>query len=474
VNKFLAGTRGQLTVTFVLLLAVGLAVADVGLYSALDIASRQESDSALSSQATTIVSGLEETNGQIRFGGGDLPEETGSGIAVDAAVVGPKGLMAQTPTQPLSSATLNDLAGRVTRSGQPIWTDLTDTKGVARRVYARPLAVGQRPFPTLIVSRSLKELQSLLGRTALFLGLFSLLIIVMGGLLAYQLAGRVLRPVRTIAGIARSLSERDLHRRVEVKVPPDEMRELVETFNDLLRRLEMAFESLRRFTGDASHELRAPLSLMHAEIELLRSKPRTKDEYERAVTIIATEVEHLSRLTDQLLVLARADAGVLNPRVERLDVADFVHETATRWDAVAEKRGVQLDVTAPDSGTVVADPALARRVLDNLIDNAIRHSPAAGRVSIRAERGGDGWAFEVADQGPGVPADYRSHLFERFARPDSARSRNGGGVGLGLALSSAIARAHGGELRLMARPGAGAVFQLRLPDRPPVEAPSPP
>jgi signal transduction histidine kinase len=242
----------------------------------------------------------------------------------------------------------------------------------------------------------------------------------------------------------------------------------------MLSRLEMSFESLRRFTGDASHELRAPLSLMRAEIELLHSRPRSAEDYERAVNIIATEVEHLSRLTDQLLVLARADAGSLTPRLEPVDVADFVHETATRWDPVAEKRGVHLEVTAPDSGTVMADPALARRVLDNLIDNAIRYSPSAGQVSIRAERAGDGWIFEVADQGPGVPVDYRSHLFERFARPDSARSRNGGGAGLGLALSSAIARAHSGELRLVARPGAGAVFQLNLPDRSVLEASSPP
>jgi heavy metal sensor kinase len=316
----------------------------------------------------------------------------------------------------------------------------------------------------LVVSRSLDELQSSLRRIALFSALFSLLIVILGGLLAYWLAGRVLRPVRTIAGIARSVSQRDLHRRVEVRVPDDELGELVATFNGMLSRLEAGFESLRRFTGDASHELRAPLTLMRTELEVVRSKPRTKEEYERALDTIGSEVEHLSRLTDQLLILARADAGALNPHVERLDVADFMHETATRWHATAGKRGVALQVTAPDSGSVVGDPALLRRVLDNLIDNAIRHSPASGRVSVRAEHGGDGWVFEVADQGSGVPAHYRAHLFERFARPDSARTRDGSGAGLGLALSAAIAKAHGGELRLATGPDPGAVFQLHLRD----------
>jgi heavy metal sensor kinase len=464
VKKFWTSTRGRLTLISVGVLAVGLAIGDGGLVAALAIAGADESDAALRSQAGMILSGLEERDGQVTFGGGDLPGETQSGIAVDAAVVGPQGLIVQTPAQPLSSSALADLAARVRRSGGPIWDDLKDTKGVARRVYASQLQAAQGPPSVLVVSRSLNELQSSLRRIALFSALFSLLIVILGGLLAYWLAGRVLRPVRTIAGIARSLSQRDLHRRVEVRVPDDELGELVDTFNGMLSRLEAGFESLRRFTGDASHELRAPLTLMRTELEVVRGKPRSREEYERALDTIGSEVEHLSRLTDQLLILARADAGALNPQAERLDVADFIHETATRWDATAAKRGVVLQVAAPDSGTVTADPALLRRVLDNLIDNAIRHSPASGRVSIRAARGSDRWLFEVADQGSGVPADHRGHLFERFARSDSARTRDGSGAGLGLALSAAIAKAHGGELWLASESDAGAVFQLRIPD----------
>jgi signal transduction histidine kinase len=145
-----------------------------------------------------------------------------------------------------------------------------------------------------------------------------------------------------------------------------------------------------------------------------------------------------------------------------VDVADFLHETAARWSAAAEANGRRVNVSAPDSGQVMADPSLLRRVLDNLVDNALRYAPEGTGVTIGAYPANSGWNFEVADQGPGVPLEYRDRLFQRFARPDGARTRGSGGAGLGLALSAAIVRAHGGELNL-ADGQPGAVFRLHLP-----------
>jgi signal transduction histidine kinase len=178
------------------------------------------------------------------------------------------------------------------------------------------------------------------------------------------------------------------------------------------------------------------------------------------------EVKHLARLADQLLMLARADAGALNPAPTIVDVADFLHETAARWSVAADQQGRHIDVSAPDSGEVMADSSLLRRVVDNLIDNALRYAPEDTGVLLRAYPANFGWTFEVADLGPGVPSEYRDHLFERFARPDGARTRDAGGAGLGLALSAAIAKAHGGTLELSDHE-PGAVFQLHLPNRPP-------
>jgi signal transduction histidine kinase len=170
-------------------------------------------------------------------------------------------------------------------------------------------------------------------------------------------------------------------------------------------------------------------------------------------------------MVDQLLMLARADAGSLRPAETSIDVADLLHETAARWRPVAESRHVRVDVEAPDSGSVWADPDLLRRLMDNLIDNATRHAPEGTAVRLTGAATVGGWNIDVRDEGPGVPLAARSVLFERFARVDGARDRGSAGAGLGLALSRAIAESHGGSLHLLDQNGPGATFRLFLPDR---------
>jgi two-component system sensor histidine kinase BaeS len=171
----------------------------------------------------------------------------------------------------------------------------------------------------------------------------------------------------------------------------------------------------------------------------------------------------MTDLVDKLLLLARADAGELHPLADEIDVADFVHEVSSRWSRKASMAGVRLEVVAPHTGLLRADEGLTRRILDNLIENAIRHSPSNGRVRIQASRDGVGWAFDVADQGEGVPARERARIFTRFTRLDLARNRNDGGAGLGLALTAAFAEVQGGHVRLIEDPDWGAVFRAWLP-----------
>ncbi|MBJ7599681.1 MAG: hypothetical protein DLM67_08015 [Candidatus Nephthysia bennettiae] len=464
-RRFLGTTRGRLVTFTVAILGVALLLADGGVLGSLAITQTNESNAVLVSQANLIAAGIEEQNGQLSFGSGELPGETQGGIAVDAAFVSPTGTVTQTAARSLAQSVLANLAAQAERTRGPVWADVTDLRGSPRRVYAIPLTVGAERTAALVVSRSVREQQAGLTRTVLFIAPFSAAVLLVGGLLAYRLAGRVLRPVSVIANLARSLSERDLHRRVDVRVPDDELGELVATFNAMLARLDAAFDSLRRFTADASHELRAPLALMLNELEGSLAKAGANQEYRRAIQTQIAEVEHLARLSDQLLMLARADAGALSPAEGAVDVADFVHETAARWSVSAEQVNRHIDFSAPDSGQVMADPSPLRRVIDNLIDNALRYAPEGTAVSLRAYPAGSGWNFEVADRGPGVPVEYRDRLFERFARPDGARTRGAGGAGLGLALSAAIARAHGGELELYdVRPDT--VFRLHLPRRP--------
>ncbi len=461
----LTGTRGRLVLAAVGFFALALLVADGAVLTSVAVTQSQASDSVLVSQAQVIASGLQDINGQVTFDGSDLPGETQSGIAVDAAVVSSGTVQAQTANQPLDQATLLNLAAQAVRDGKPVWVDIVDSHHVPRRVYAVTLTSSTNSIQTLVVSRSVAEMADAQQRTFLILVAVSAALLVIGGALTYWLAGRALQPVRTIAGMARSISEHDLHRRVDVKVPPDELGELVDTFNSMLARLEAGFNSMSTFTANASHELRAPLALMRSEVEGALSRSRSQDEYRRVLESLRQEVEHLSRLSDQLLILARADAGALMPAKEAIDVADFLHETAARWDSVAKKRGSRLEVAAPDHGRMEADPALLRRVVDNLIDNAVRHTANGTPVTLRGYQAGDGWNVEVADQGPGVTVDHRARLFTRFGRADSARSPENGGAGLGLALSAAIARAHGGSLELVETDRQrGAVFRLHVPN----------
>ena len=461
----LGGTRIRLTLAFAAVLAAAILAADIVLYFALSRAETSSAADVLISQAATIVSGMEDVNGQVHFGGGDLPTETQQGVAVEAAIVAPDGSVTQTPGQALSASTLRSIAATARNTTNPAPPfSVRDSRGVPRLVYAESLQTGLGSKAVLIVSRSVGELQSALNQTILFLSVLSLLVVLAGTLLAHRLTGRVLEPVRRIASTARSLSQRDLHRRVEVDVPPDELGELVETFNGMLARLEASFEGLRRFTADASHELRSPLALMRSELEGTLARPRTLAEYEQVLRGLEQEVEHMARMVDQLLMLARADGGALRPAESTLDVADFLHETAARWRPVADRRQVRLDVDAPDSGNVWADPDLLRRVMDNLIDNASRHAPQGTAVHLTGAKTAGGWNIDVRDEGPGVAPAARAALFERFAG-SAARPRDSAGAGLGLALSRAIAESHGGSLQLIDQDAPGATFRLFLPDR---------
>jgi heavy metal sensor kinase len=450
-----------LTLVSLGVLAAGLLIADIALVGSLAYAQRSDVDAGLAAQAAVVSSGIEDLNGTVALPTDEASGEVASGVAVESAIVGTAGVLAQTPAQPLPASLLLGLAATARRDGRT-WTDVTDAHGTARRALAQPL--GADPAASvLVISRPVGELDAALRRTALLLAGSSVALILAGGALSYWLAGRVLRPVRTIAALARSLGGRDLHRRVTVAVPDDELGELVDTFNEMLGRLEASFESLRRFTADASHELRAPLALLQSELDVALARDRSGPEYRQTLSALRDEVDHLTRLADQLLVLARADAGSLLPRPESLDIVDLLHEAAARWQAAALAREVRIEVAVPDAGTLQAEPALIRRVIDNLVDNAIRYAPPRSVVTLAATSEAGGWWISVRDHGPGIAPEHRPLLFKRFARPDTARSREQGGAGLGLALSAGVVAAHGGRIELVSDAASGALFRFFIP-----------
>lgn len=466
-RRALTTTRGRLTVLWLAIFAAALTVANVGIYLTVTFKANSEVEAELRSQADSVGAGVQLVDGRPTYRG-DLPHETSSGLLVDLALVGAEGAIQQTQNQPLSDSILVELATPALRSGRPILVEFYDQRHVHRRAYVTPIATISDQQVAILASTPLTDVESSVALTTALVALLSLAILAGSTALVHWLIGRVLSPVSRIANLAESLSERDLHRRVDVHAPDDEVGELVRTFNRMLARLDASFTALRSFTADASHELRSPLALMATELEYALAKRRSTEELKRVLRLLQVEVHHMTDMVEKLLMLARIDAGQLRPARQEVDVADFVHETAARWLVTATEKGVRVEVEVPDSGAMLADPSLTRRILDNLIDNGIRHSPAGARLRVRAARDGRGWLLEVSDQGPGIPAGQNGRLFERFARSDSARARGeGGGAGLGLPLSLAFARVQGGELCMVERPGWGAVFQARIPDADP-------
>jgi heavy metal sensor kinase len=463
--RTLRGTRGRLIGLQVLILMAAAVIADVSIYQLVGVPLQSALDSSLYDQLHAIEGGLTLTNGTIHFTDPNLPGQGADGSAIEAVVTDPAGSpLLTSPKQSLRDADVASVAKRAVTDGAAT-ADLTDTGRVRRRVYAESLTLGDAPNQVqaaVIVSRPGADVEDAIRRLVLVLGVGSLLLIFVGAALAYSVTSRALRPVGEITALARTISEQDLHRRVTMRAPDDELGELVRTFNMMLERLEATFGSLHRFTADASHELRAPLSVMRSQVEVALNRRREPADYERVLKSVLDQVQHLTRISDQLLLIARADAGELKPEMEEIDVVDFIHELALPWQAAAESRRLEFAVDVPDAGELDADPALTRRAIDNLLDNAFRYAPELSTVRLAVRKEDSDWVFDVSDEGPGVPAEQRERIFERFARADSARTRSIGGAGLGLALSSAIATAQGGSLELMDRPAPGATFRLRL------------
>jgi signal transduction histidine kinase len=244
-------------------------------------------------------------------------------------------------------------------------------------------------------------------------------------------------------------------------LPPahDEIRQLGDTLNTMLDRIEAALQRERRFVADASHELRTPLATLRAELELANRVGRSPDELRSAVGSAGEEVERLSRLADDLLVIARSDQGRLSIASERVQLRPLLVRVRDRLASRASAAGREIVVDAPEAMDAELDPLRIEQALGNLVDNALRHGD--GTVRLSAERDDGFVVLAVADDGPGFPVDFRSHAFERFSRADDGRS--GGGAGLGLAIVRAIALAHGGDVALAGGNHAPTTLRMRVP-----------
>ena len=298
--------------------------------------------------------------------------------------------------------------------------------------------------------------------TGALLAAFPLALLI-AGFVAFSLAKRSLAPIGAMARRAEQITAESLGARLPVENPDDELGHLARVFNDTLARLESSFERLRRFTADASHELRTPLTAIRSVGEVGLQQDGDVHHYREIIGSMLEEANRLALMVENLLTISRADAGHFQLERSPLRLLDLASEATALLADLADEKNQSLTVEGDHSATVLADRLILRHAVMNVIDNSVKYSPVGTPIRVRVERTNSQCILDVIDKGPGIPAEDREKIFDRFYRLDKARSREAGGAGLGLSIARWAAEAHGGTLRVLADTITGSTFRFTLP-----------
>jgi heavy metal sensor kinase len=462
--------RLQLTAWYLLLFTLVFLGFSLFLYGELSQSLYRRLDEVLSSEARTAAGPfrdeLTERKGDALAAAAELVVELNYRGTVIAVFEGNKLLASSAPVE---NPELLGIAARAGAEATELHLTASRYGNAGARVVARPLVLDGRHF-VLLVAESLDATMAELAlvRRVLYLGLP--LAILIAGIGGFLLAAKSLAPLRWMADQAKTITGHSLNTRLAIGSAHEELRLLADSFNELLSRLDQSFETMKRFVADASHELRTPLAVIRGEADVALGRDRSPGEYQESLIIIQDEARRLSRLVDDLLNLARADAGHVNLRLEEFYLNDLLAECCRSVQAVAHAKNIDLECQSPGDVSFCGDQELLRRLVMNLLDNAIRYTPAGGngdgklapKVIVKLEVLGSDLRIEVSDTGIGIPPEVAPHLFGRFYRGDQARSRQNGGFGLGLSIVKWIAESHQGAVEFRSKPGSGSTFTVLL------------
>jgi len=455
--------RLQLTAWYLLLFAAVFVAFSLFLYGLVSRGLYRRLDDTLLSQIQTAArlfrDELNENHGDASAAAREIIADLDLRSELVAVFQGDQLLAASAPVHHPDILRFAEQAG----SGESDAHATTSRAGNTRplRLIARPVTLDGRRF-VILVGESLhatgEELE--LVRGVLYIALP--LVLIISGAGGFFLATRSLAPLRWMAEQAKTITDKNLDRRLDIGAAHHELKVLADSFNELLSRLDQSFDTMRRFVADASHELRTPLAVIRGEADVALGQDRSPGEYQESLVIIQDEARRLTRLVDDLLHLARADAGHVNLRFEEFYLNDLLAECCRAFQAAAQAKRIDLQCVCPGDVPFSGDPELIRRLVLNLIDNALRHTQEGGRVTVDLQAAGHELQIRVADNGSGISSDAAPHIFERFYRGDQARSRQDGGFGLGLSIVKWIAQSHQGDVDFTTEPGAGTTFTVLL------------
>lgn len=442
--------RTKLTAVSLVSLAIVLAATGIFVQFRFGRDLQRITDDGLRSRADTLLAGIGGSN--FAFAGDSGVADSDSSFA---QVFGPDGELLDSSEvlgsrALLSAATLSNLT-------HPTFFESTvalDDETTSVRLLAVPSGEG----PIVVVGASQEEAHEASERLIVLLWVGGLAALLLATGISWLLSGAALRPVERMRSDAEALSG-SAGLRLAQPGTGDEIDRLALTLNRMLARVEGALERERRFTADASHELRTPLAILKTELELALRRARSVEELRAALTSAYEESERLNALAEDLLTQG-GSAGA--PNLVELSLASVLANVADALAPLGAPNDVTVSVSAGNE-TVWADPSRLLRALSNLVDNAIRHSPPGGVVELSGSMTPEGCVIEVADRGAGFPPGFIERAFEPFARSDTARGREGGGVGLGLAITKALIESHGGSVMASNRPGGGALLRATLP-----------
>ncbi len=337
--------------------------------------------------------------------------------------------------------------------------------GQTVRLYSAPLLEGGKVYAIVQVGESLAPLGNTLRSVVIELLLIVPFVLLLGAIGSYWLAAHAFAPINRLTRIARHIEAGDLHERVPVPRSKDEVHNLALTFNEMIERLDKAFKRQRRFVADASHELRTPVAAIRSitDVVLAQGTPLEHEEYLSVLCDVNAEAERLGHLISNLLSLARSDENqvLLEREPVRLDL--LVVDVAAITEPLAAEGGINMEVLMHEPATVLGDEVRLIQVLMNLIDNALTYTTAGGKVTLEVVVQSNNASLTVRDTGIGIAEEHLEHIFERFYRVDSARSRAAGGTGLGLAIVEWLVGAHGGKITVESEVGKGTTFTVMLP-----------
>jgi heavy metal sensor kinase len=314
----------------------------------------------------------------------------------------------------------------------------------------------------LVVARPTKGIDGALDQLLQILLTAIPLTIVISGAGGVFLAKKAFNPVDQITQTAQEIGEQDLSQRIKVNTK-DELGRLSTTLNHMIDRIEGAFKRQKEFTGDASHELRTPLAVIQAEATLTLEKERSAHAYRRSLEVIAQESDKMSSMINQLLSLARVDAGKAQHAFKRIDMAEFLSDVCGDISILCREKGLVLQPSSFDKVTVRGDKRSLRRLMVNLLGNAIRYTPVGGTISVGLRRDGQLAVVTIRDTGIGIPSGDLPYIFKRFYRVEKARSRNFGGSGLGLSICKQIIDIHKGKIEVESSMKKGSTFYVKIP-----------